>query len=273
VAVAAIAFLGAAVLIKQFAPTSRSPEANAVPPPTATAAAAVPSTGPTTEPTPVDPPRLDPNATPYPAYFDVPVAAGIIQIVPAGPTPVRLSVKLPDGWERASEGMYVKPSGTAEVGLSISAWSIAHVNEFPCRWADRRYSDEDVIDTAIGQAQALSDWWGQDPNLAPFFSNSTLAPLAIRARPATIAGHDAMYVSVLIPSVFDFSQCDAGQLILWETADGHVRYGLGPDEQHRLWVLDVDGHPIVIDASSPLSPPPADEAELQAVTDSVAIEP
>jgi hypothetical protein len=247
-------------------PTHR-PSPVAVAPPAITpniAPASTPTTG---------PPSQNPAATPYPVFFAVPVGAGPTQIVPAGPTPVRLTVTLPDGWERASEAMYVKPSGTAEVGLSIGAWSIAHVNTFPCRWSGRAYSDESVIHTAIGQAQALSDWWGQDPNLAPFYSNSAIAPIAIRPHPGRIAGRDAMYVTVLVPSVFDFTQCDAGQLVLWETADGHVRYGLGPTELNRIWVVDAGGRPIVIDASSPLTQSPADKAELQAVIDSIVIEP
>jgi hypothetical protein len=64
----------------------------------------------------------------------------------------------------------------------------------------------------------------------PFFSNSTIAPISSRPRPMAIGGHPASYVEVLIPSVLDFSQCDADQLVLWESADGSVRYGLGPGE-------------------------------------------
>jgi hypothetical protein len=275
VAVAAIAFLGFALLSKGAATPVHAPIVGTALP-SSEAAAATSSVAPPLAPTPLaaaDPPSLDPNATPYPVFFSLPLSAGITQLVPAGPTPVRLTVTLPDGWEQASPAMFVKPNYTAGVSLSIGAWRIAHVNEFPCRWSSQRYSDDDVIDTVDGQAQALSDWWGQDPNLAPFFSNSSIAPIAVKPRPGTIASHDAMYVEVLIPSVFDFSQCDAGQLVLWQTADGHVRYGLGPDEQLRIWVVDVDGHPIVIAASSPLSPPPADEAELQTVIDSIVIEP
>ena len=118
----------------------------------------------------------------------------------------------------------------------------------------------------------MSAWWGEDPNSA-FYTNSPLAPIASKPRPATIGGRAAWYVEVLIPSDFDFSQCDAGQLVLWETGNGIVRYGLGRNEHNRLWVVDVHGERIVIDASSPLTPSPADAAELQAIVDSVAIQP
>jgi hypothetical protein len=120
---------------------------------------------------------------------------------------------------------------------------------------------------------ALSAFWGQDPNQAPFFSNSAIAPISSRPRPTTIGGHPAWYVEVLIPSVLDFSQCDADQLVLWESADGSVRYGLGPGEIDRLWVVDVQGALVVVDAALPLLASPSDTAELQAVIDSVRIGP
>ena len=144
---------------------------------------------------------------------------------------------------------------------------------FPCRWSNRDFADPRLMRTAAGQAQALSDWWGQDPNLAPFYSNSAIAPIAGKPRQSTIGGYPAWYVEVLIPSNFDFSQCDGGQVVLWETADGSVRYGLGPDEHNRLWVVDVDGQIVVIDAASSLFPSAEDTDELQAVIDSVVISP
>jgi hypothetical protein len=276
IALAAIAFLGVALLSKVSAPTIQTPVANVTAGPSVVAAAST-SIAPTVvatagPPAASVPPARNPTVTPHPGVVDVSVARGRTQIIPAGPTPARLTVSLPDGWERASPAMYVKPSGTAEVGLSIGAWRIQHVNLFPCRWATPAYADTLFPSTAQGQADALSAWWGQDPNKA-FYSNATIAPVASKPTPATIAGHPAWYVEVLIPSDFDLSQCDGGQLVLWKTPDGSVRTGLGPDEHDRLWVVDVKGERVVIDASAPLTPSPADEAEIQAVIDSIVIQP
>ena len=168
--------------------------------------------------------------------------------------------------------MYVSPTSTASVGLSISAWTVQHVNLFPCRWTTPAFSDELFDRTAEGQAQALAAWWGQDPN-APFSSNATIAPIATKPRATTLGGYPAWYVEVLVPSVFDFSQCDGGQLVLWQTAGGDVRYALGPGELDRLWVVEIDGTPIVVDASLPVMASSADEAALQRVVDSIAIKP
>ncbi|HZC32121.1 MAG TPA: hypothetical protein VE640_02415 [Candidatus Bathyarchaeia archaeon] len=194
-----------------------------------------------------------------------------------GPTQVRVNVNLPKGWEAAGPSTYLKPAPAAgpvgPVGLSIGAYTIQHVNTFPCRWASRAYTDTAYPHTAAGLASALSAFWGQDPNQVPFFSNSTIAPISTRPRVMTIGGRSAWYVEVLIPSVLDFSQCDADQFVLWESADGSVRYGLGPGEIDRLWVVEMSGAPVVVDAALPVLGSPSDTAELQAVIDSVRIGP
>src|SRR4029077_12883893 len=117
-----------------------------------------------------------------------------------------------------------------------------------------------LMRTAEGQAEALSAWWGQDPGALPYW-NSKIAPLATKPRPVKIQGYPAWSLQVLIPSGLDLTQCDAGQLILWETATRDVRSSV-PGEFHRLWVVDVDGESIVIDAASSLVTSSRDAAEL-----------
>ena len=124
--------------------------------------------------------------------------------------------------------------------------------------------------TAAGLAQALSAFWGQDPNQTPFFSNSSIAPIATKPAPATLGGYPAWHLQILIPSTFDFSACDGGQLVLWETRNESVRSGLGAGEIDRIWVVDVHGALVVVDAALPLLASKTQETELQAVIDSVA---
>jgi hypothetical protein len=272
--VAAIAFLGAAVLIKQFSPASRAPDAHAAPP-AASAAAAVPSVGQTAEPTAsasADPPSLDPNVSPLPTSAVVPVAAGRVELVPVGSTNANaiMTVALPDGWGEADQEMYLKPDRGGPIGISIAAYKVEHVNMFPCRWSSGQFTDTAYPHTAAGLAQALSAFWGQDPNQTPFFSNSALAPIATKPAPATLGGYPAWRLQILIPSTFDFSACDGGQLVLWETVAGSGRVGLGSGEIDRIWVVDVHGELVVVDAALPLLASKTQETELQAVIDSVA---
>lgn len=274
VVLATIAFLGVALLTKQATSVVSVPVeslAAEASPGAAASPSVIPSPTPTASST-SGPPDRDPIATPHPTFLAVPVKAGTTRLVPAGSTPLSMTVELPHGWERASAAMYVTPTGTAPVGMSISAWTVQRVNLFPCRWTTPAFTDDLFDHSAEGQAQALSAWWGQDPN-APFSSNATIAPIATRPRPTTIRGYPAWYLELLVPSVFDFTECDGGQLVLWQTANGDVRYALGPGELDRLWVVDVQGTPIVIDAGSPVMASSADVAALQGIIDSIAIKP
>lgn len=274
IAVAASAVLAVALLTKGAAPVVPAPIAD-VTPRLQSAEIVSQSAGPTIAATPSPtsvPPSRNPTVTPHPAFLPVPAKAGTTQLIPAGPTSVRLTIALPKGWQKASDAMYLKSNGVAPDGLSISAWHLLHVNTFPCRWASQAFTGGSPMNTAEGQASALSSWWGQDPGLLPYW-NSRIAPLASKPLPTTLHGYRAWSVDVLIPSDFDFTQCDGGLLILWDTASGDVRYSLGAGEVHRLWVVDVGGEIIVIDATLFLSTSSADAARLQAIVDSAVIEP
>lgn len=274
IATAAVAVLFVALLAKQLTPAADAPTAS-VSPPQVPAEVVLPSASPTavSGPSPISgPPDRDPTATPYPTFVPVSTEAGTTQLVPAGPTRVQLTVDLPHGWQKAGNSMFVTSKGEAPTGLSIGAWRLQHVNTFPCRWSAREYADPVLMRTAEGQAMALSTWWGQDPTLGPY-GNARIAPLGSRPEATTIQGYPAWYVEVLIPSYLDPIQCDADQVVLWDTASGDVRYSLGPRELNHVWVVDVAGEPIVIDATSFQPTPSADVAELQSIVDSIVIEP
>jgi hypothetical protein len=272
VAVAAIAVFGVGLVTKQIATATSSPtqdsraqhSADPVVSPSAEALAPPPS------PTPA-PPALNPTATPYPAVAGVPARAGTTSLISAGGIPITMSIDLPAGWEKASDAMYLRPDVTP-VPLSIGAWRLLHVNTFPCRWSAGVYADASSLDTAEGEALALSSWWGQDPGDPPL-SNAGIAPLASKPLQTTLAGHAAWSVDVLVPTAIDLTQCDGGQLVLWDSSTAGARYALGPSEVNRLWVVDLTTGPIVIDAGLSLAASGSQKAELQAIVDSIVIAP
>ena len=268
-AVVAVAFLAGAVLIKGIDPGPGLPVPTAPPRAAVQVASFEPTATPTASPI-QDPPSLDPTVTPHPTAEVVKVAPGRTELVPAGYPTVRVSISVPAGWEQAGRWMYLKREATGPIGLSLGAYEIANVNLFPCRWASGRFTDT-APHTAAGLAEALSAFWGQDPDQTPFFSNSPIAPIATKPEPATLDGYPAWRLQILILSTFDFGACDGGQVVLWDTADGTVRSGLGPGEIDRLWVVDVNGELVVIDAALPLLASSSDTAELQPVVDSVRI--
>jgi hypothetical protein len=199
------------------------------------------------------------------------VPAGTTELMRTGPTALRVTVSLPPGWQKVGGAVYESGRGAPGSGLSIGAWRLRHVFVYPCRWASQEFADAQLMRTAEGQAEALSSWWGQDPSLLPYW-NSSIAPIARTPRPASFEGYPGWYVEVLIPSGFDLSQCDGGQLILWGGTNGDTRMSV-PGELDRLWVVDVNGDPIVIDAASSSVASAADTAAIERVVDSIAIGP
>ncbi len=242
---------------------SRPPPSAAVAEPSSPAPSLVPSPNAL-----ADPPPRDPLATPYPTVESTPMEAGPVNIRPAGSTDISLPITVPDGWERVDDAMIVKSGGGSPGGMSFGAWVVQDVFVYPCRWSSRVFADRALMRSALGQAVALSSWWGQDPG-APPPSNVSIAPVATRPQATTIRGLDAYEVGILVLSGFDFAACDADQLVFWETADGAVRLGLGPGELHRLWVVDVEGTIVVVDATTFPGTSAADRAELQAIIDSI----
>ena len=282
---APVAVIVVAVGLVAFALLTKGPATTEVVPPAAIVASGTPaasgsagpaaSTGPTSRPRPTPTPgapNLEPFATPLPTFLPVPARAGTVRLVPDPFLPVHISVVLPEAWQRATDEMVVKQRGEGPAGMSLGVWTVEDVWKFPCRWSGDVVADPALMKTAEGQAEALADYWGQDPRMPPY-SNSPLAPASLRPRATTFHGYPARYLETLILQGFDFSQCDAGQLVLWGGTDGHVRYGLGQGELHRIWVVDVNGTVIVIDAATYPETSKADQTELQAMLDSIKIAP
>lgn len=270
---AGVAVVAFAVLTRPPDPTPPSPDPSRPPPSTAVVEPSIPaSPAPTLQPAPsptdAGPPPRDPLAAPYPTLDPTPIEAGPVTIRPAGSTGISLPITLPDGWQRVDDAMVVKSGGGSPGGMSFGAWVVQDVFVYPCRWSSRAFVERSLLRTAEGQATALSSWWGQDPG-APPPSNVSIAPVATRPQPTTIQGLDAYEVGILVLRGFDFTACDADQLVFWETADGAVRLGLGPGELHRLWVVDVEGTIVVVDAATFPGTSAADRAELGAIIDSI----
>ena len=273
-ALASLSVLAVALLTRQ--PQAPAGESIAdIAPSASQARSSAPPTAPaeTLQPTPIaGPPSLDPAVTPHPRLVPVPARVGANWLVPAGQTSVWIQVQFPERWQWASDGLLFKVTDPGRAAMAFGAWSLMHVNLFPCRWSADVFADDELMQTAEGQAKALSSWWGQDPGM-PANSNSRIAPLATTPRRNTLAGFPAWYTETLIPTSLDLVDCDGGQLILWHTREGQFRFSMGPGELIRLWVVDVEGEVIVIDASTFPAGSPEDGAELEAIVGSIFIEP
>lgn len=140
----------------------------------------------------------------------------------------RIAITLPSGWFNY-DGWALNDGGT----LSLAFWDVDKVYRTPCRW-----QGEPKIDpgrTVEGLARAL-----------------TARPLRHAGSPTDVEldGFHGKYLRWSVPAKIDFSRCGQGYFESW-TGRGWAtdRWQQGPGQVDRLWILDVKGRRLVIDAS------------------------
>jgi len=93
----------------------------------------------------------------------------------------------------------------------------------------------------------------------------------------TLAGYSGKKVDLSVPTDFDKSTCDSLLYKTWleggANGGGDGSYVYGPGQRNTVYILDVNGTPLVIDTMYQPTATAADKAELQAVIDSVSFEP
>lgn len=83
----------------------------------------------------------------------------------------------------------------------------------------------------------------------------------------TLGGYSGKYLDLQVPA--DFSTCDA----YWPWEGGGGAYAQGPAHQWHLWILDVEGLRVVVQATDYPGTSPQRQAELRSIVDSIQIEP
>ena len=177
------------------------------------------------------------------------LSAGTYRIDDGDFPPYLLTV--PDGWHYG-DGLVNRPRPGQEVPpVSIQFWAgVEHVYAHPCQWLATQFAAGPTVDDL---AEALAD-----------------QPLRNATEPVdvTLDGYAGKYLELSVPSDIDFSECDVdegqGRFFSW---DG--RYHQGPGQVDRLWILDVDGSRLVIDAFQMPYSTAEERAEQQAVVDSI----
>ena len=183
---------------------------------------------------------------------------------PGKPFP-RVLVTVPDGWS-GFRGFGVDSHGGSRFNFA-SFWNVEDIYANPCHWLDPSVHPGPTVDDL---ASALA---------AQPLRNAT-APVSV-----SLGGYAGQYLELSIPNGIAFSNCDKdpsdGQSyfeswtgnVLWnapyESTDRHEQ---GPGQVDRLWILDVEGRRLVIDASYMPGATAQDRADLQQVVDSIRFE-
>jgi hypothetical protein len=70
-----------------------------------------------------------------------------------------------------------------------------------------------------------------------------------RPRPTTLAGHHGLRLDLRVPQDLDIDRCPGQHVKLWEDEGGGNRWLAQPGQRARLWILDLDGQRVVVNAS------------------------
>jgi hypothetical protein len=161
----------------------------------------------------------------------------------------QVSIDVPAGYQGAGFG--VLKNGRNET--SVSAWVVGDVYEDVCD--NTSLVDPATVASAEGVAAALADQKHMQIS----------APTDV-----TLDGYRGTYMErTLPPSIRD--RCDLGQYNVWSDTAGSGRWLTHVGQHDLLWVLDVDGSTLVIDASIDADSPASDRTEVLEMVDSIRI--
>ncbi len=140
---------------------------------------------------------------------------------------------VPEGFQGHESWVWTDNQGPGEFA-QLSSWTPTRVPQDPCR---ARMSSRPVGPTAEDFAAAL----------AAQRRTTTTKP-----RSVNLDGHQGLYVELTTPSRFDYRACGPEGMQIWST-DGTDPRALGEPMTDRYWIMDVDGHRVVIAAMTILS--------------------
>ena len=170
-----------------------------------------------------------------------------------GPSwPPQLEITLPEGWFNY-DGWALRKGDLLPAKMLVAFWDVDHVYPTPCEWRGKPMVDPGrEVD---GLASALAN--------QPLRNASTPTDIVL-------AGFHGKYLELSVPTDIDFGDCDEGHFESW-TANGWSsdRYQQSPGQVDRIWILDVRGQRLVVDAAHFRGTTAQDRAELERVVDSI----
>ena len=237
--------------------TSACAASTPVPTPVATATAApIASASPpaTTAPTPTATAVPSPSPCALPVTSSGPVALPPGPCTAAGPFPLRLTFTVPAGWAGNIGGPYLVllAQATGPAGLAFSVDTKLYAD--PC------HTDKGFLNPPPGSSvDALATALARLPGL------TATTPTAV-----TLGGYQGKQLTLTAPA--SATGCTDGDYSVWQLPLGAIN-ALTPGELDRVWVLDVAGQRLVVDAAETPDQTTADIAEVQGVLDFLQLAP
>jgi hypothetical protein len=156
-----------------------------------------------------------------------------------------LTMDIPSGWS-GNDGEVITKGGKG-----ISTWVVSNVYADPCAWKGTLL-DPPTGSSVDGLVGALAAQKGRH---------------ASKPTDVTLDGFSGTYMELTTPAGIDLARCDEGQFRSW---DGRWT---DPGQRDMLWIVDVEGVSLVIDAALDAGTSAQDQAENTKVVESTQIHP
>lgn len=184
------------------------------------------------------------------------------KVIGADPQPA-YTVEVPDSWS-TTDGHFVTKDGIGVV-LGFGVWDVSKVPTDPCHWKGHLVDPGPSVDDLVGALVAQ------------------VTRRATKPTDVVLAGQTGKYLEWSVPTDMvvtgdaDFKGCDVqddGNLdfVSWMASGGGERYQQVAGQVDQLWVLDVSGQRLVIDATHSPNAGATDQAELADMIASIHFE-
>lgn len=170
-------------------------------------------------------------------------------------------VVVPPGWFDIGGRFTVKYPGGPPPVIGLSVWDVGQVPMDPCQWSATMRDPGAGVDALV---RALVSQAGRH---------------ATKPKDVTLAGQSGQYLEWSVPALVvtgdeDFAGCDDPgnghhDYVSWLGNGMGERYQQVPGQVDRLWVLDVKGQRLVVDATYSPDTTSTDRAELTSVVASL----
>lgn len=133
-------------------------------------------------------------------------------------------IDVPAGYRAGGDGYEITAEDDGVGFRHFDTWTVAEVAAQPCgdtAWVDPGPGVDDLAD-----ALATLPVWESTP-----------------PAPRTIGGHEGVFMELNVPD--DIPAKCQGELVSWRDHLGGTQ-GIGPGKTHHLWIVDVDGHRLML---------------------------
>ena len=212
--------------------------------------------GPTEIPSPTPDPGLGrgPSEAPVPET-ETRLEAGRYVTRPFGADSPAIIFTLPDGWRNALSDLGFTPSAAprqdAPDGMGIVFNQPTGLYSDPCDSSGE--ADVPVGPSVEDLASALTEQTAYE----------VTAPTDV-----TLGGYAGKRVDIQLP---EDAACPLNEYFIWDGPGGV--YAQGPSNRWHVWIIDVGGERVVVSSLDYASTSAEDQAELQAIIDSITFEP